>query len=133
MVRIDNADLYNPFGWRLADLADADLASERRGRLLEELLLWEAVELAHGYRHLTIVHGDPDNVDDSRHLSAFYDTLGALAAACGWVRVRGDVEFVTITVAGPDADERIGEFSAAAEAADLGGWTIVECAYPPLI
>lgn len=132
MARIDDLEIYNPFGWRLADLTDPELSVERRSGLHEELLLWEAAEVAHGYRHLTVVHGDPDDLGLARRLSAFYDALAELAGACKWVRVRGDVEFVTITVAGSDADERIGQFSAVARAASPGDWSIVESAYPPL-
>lgn len=135
MARIDNPDTYNPFGWRLGDLTDPTLGPARRDALREELLVWEAAEVAHGYRHLTIAHGEPHDLDASRHLSAFYDTLSDLVDAddSGWVRARGaDDAFVTITVRGPDADDRIARFSAAAHAANPGDWVVVESAYPPI-
>lgn len=132
MARLDDSDLYNPFGWRLAELADSTTTERERSRLREELLMWEAEELAHGRRHLTVVHGAPDDRDADRQLSRFYATLARLAAACAWARVRGTAEFVTVTVAGPDADAHIGLFAQAAHAASSDGWTIVDKAYPPL-
>ena len=96
------------------------------------MLVWEAEEVAHGYRHLTIVHGDPGELDAVRHLSAFYDTLRRLAGASRWVRVRGDVDYVTVTVGGADGEERIDQFAAAAEAASPGDWLVVASAFPPV-
>lgn len=132
MARIDDPVVYNPFGWRLADLADPRLTGEHRERLLEELLVWEAEEAAHGYRHLTVSHGDPPDLEASRHLSGFYETLRGLAAGCEWVRVRGDIEYVTITVRGADADGRIEQFAQAARSADPGCWRVVMSACPPV-
>jgi hypothetical protein len=95
-------------------------------------LLREAVELAHGRRHLTIVHGDPRDVAASRQLSEFYEQLRRLAAGCEWARVRGNAEYVTVTVGGAVADERIALFEAAAAFANPGDWRIVATAVPPL-
>jgi len=97
-----------------------------------EALLREAIELAHGKRHLTIVHGDPREVAASRHLSEFYEELRRLAAGCEWVRVRGNAEYVTVTVGGGGADEQVALFQAAAAFANPGDWTIVASAVPPL-
>lgn len=119
-------------GWRVADLADPATPPPRRDALLEELLVWEAEEAAHGYRHLTVVHGDPNELDTVRHLSAFYEMLRRLAGACKWVRVRGDVGYVTVTVRGTDAEERLAEFTAAATAANPGDWLVVASAFPPV-
>lgn len=132
MARIDDPTIYNPFGWRLADLADPATSPQRRDTLLEELLVWEAEEAAHGYRHLTVVHGDPLEVGASRHLSGFYDTLRDLADRGGWARVRGTFTYVTVTVRGDDADERIDEFAAAAGSANPGTWTVTPAAFPPI-
>ena len=96
------------------------------------VLLREALELAHGRRHLTIVHGDPVDVVASRRLSEFYEELRRLAAGCEWVRVRGTAEYVTVTVGGAGADEQIALFEAAAAFANRGDWTIVASAVPPL-
>lgn len=131
MARIDDATIYNPYGWRLADLDDPTTNPERRRELIADLLVWEAEELAHGFRHLTIVHGDLDDLDGSCHLSEFYETIRVLAEEPGWVRVRGSAEYVTITVGGVDADDRLEAFAAAARSADRGEWEITAAAYPP--
>ena len=128
MARIDDPTIYNPYGWRLADLAAPTTSPQRRRALLDDLLVCEAEELAHGLRHLTIVHGDPDDLTASRHLAALYDTLRVLASGAEWVRVRGTVDRVTITLGGADAQDRIGELIAAAQAANPGHWTIAPTA-----
>ena len=131
MARIDDATIYNPYGWRLADLDDPTTSPERRRELIADLLVWEVEELAHGFRHLTIVHGDPDELDASRHLSEFYDSLRSLAENAEWVRVRGSAEYVTITMCGADADGQIAVFAAAARAEARPDWEITAAAYPP--
>lgn len=133
MARIDDATIYNPFGWRLADLDDPSTTPQRRRELIEDLLLSEAEEIAHGHRHLTIVHGCPDDLTESCHLDTFYEALRSLAAEAGWVRVRGTVNYVTVTVRGVDADQRIDTFMTAAHAANPGAWVITLSAYPPLL
>lgn len=126
-MRIDDLNEVDPFG--------AERGAIGRGRCTElgcELLIREAVELAYGRRHLTIVHGDPDDVVGSRELSEFYEELRRLAAGCEWVRVRGNAEYVTVTVRGALAEEQIALFEAAAAFANPGDWTIVASAVPPL-
>jgi len=130
LMRIDDDVLYNPFGWRVAEIADRATDVPRRRELLEALVVCEAEELALGRRHLTIVHGDPVNVADSRHLTAFYDVLGSLASAAEWARVRGSAEYVTVTIAGPDAERMISLVATAAARADPGWWRITESPYP---
>ena len=126
-MRIDDLNEVNPFG--------AQRGAVGGGRCMKfgcELLIREAVELAHGRRHLTIVHGTPREVVASRELSEFYEELRRLAAGCEWVRVRGNAEYVTVTVGGAVADEQIALFEAAAAFANPGDWTIVASAVPPL-
>ncbi len=130
-MRIDRLPIHDPFASSrrgcAAGRGSGDGKHERSNLLLEE-----ATELAHGRRHLTIVHGDPAEVNVSRHLSEFYEELRRLAAGCEWVRVRGNAEYVTVTVGGAVADERIALFEAAAAFANPGDWTIVATAVPPL-
>ena len=132
MARIDNPAISNPFGWRLADLTDPTTDPVRARQLWQEVLVCEAEEIAHGYRHLTIVHGDPIELAASRHLSAFYETLQRLASGCDWVRVRGDADYVTVTVRGPHADDVLAVLEDAAVSANPGEWTLVASAMPPL-
>ena len=129
MSRIDDPTLYSPFGWRLADLDDPFLADERRRELGEELLVWEATEVAHGYRHLTVVHGPALTMAESDDLDAFYDTI-RFEVGTGWARVRGTDGFVTVTVRGPAADATIDHLSIVAHAASRGRWEITPTAYP---
>lgn len=131
MRRLDGPTVYNPFGWRLAELATGPDA-DRRQRLREELIVWEAYEVAHGYRHLTIEHGDPETVEASRRLSAFYDQLAALVARAAWRRVRGTADYVTVTVAGADADAVIERILAVASATEEH-WTVTPMAVPSAV
>lgn len=131
LMRIDDLDEVDPFGLSIQTHPGPSGLIRRRGAD-DAVLLREAIELAHGRRHLTIVHGDPHDIATSRHLSAFYEELRRLAASCEWVRVRGNAEYVTVTVGGPVADEQIALFEAAAAFANLGNWTIVASAVPPL-
>ncbi|MGE0136883.1 MAG: hypothetical protein AB7L17_10640 [Ilumatobacteraceae bacterium] len=133
MYRIDDPAIYDPFCCRLADLADPATSPRRHRELIEELVVCEAEEVAHGHRHLTVVHGCPDNLPDSRHLDAFYDTVRVLATRTGWVRVRGTTDYVTITVRGDDADRHADAFAAAASAVNPGRWVIVPAPYPPSV
>ncbi len=128
-MRIDDQSEVNPFGVHRAVFLQS---RSERSDINSHLLLREAIELAHGRRHLTIVHGDPNDVAASRRLSEFYEELRRLAADCKWVRVRGNAEYVTVSVGGAAADERIALFEAAAAFADPGDWTIVATAVPPL-
>jgi hypothetical protein len=131
LMRMDELDEVDPFGLSNQTHPGPSGGLGRHGAA-GAVLLSEAIELAHGRRHLTIVHGDPQDIAASRHLSEFYEQLRRLAAGCGWVRVRGNAEYVTVTVGGAGADERIALFEAAAAFADPGHWTIVASAVPPL-
>ena len=131
-MRIDDPTSYNPFGWRLAEIADATTDDARRRELAESLMICEAEELVLGRRHVTIVHGDPDTLADNRHLTEFYDTVAGLASAAEWARVRGAVDYVTVTFGGSDAERMISLVAAAADRANPGWWTITESAYPEI-
>lgn len=129
-MRIDDQSEADPFGARR--LALLQLGDHSASEISVDWLLREATELAHGRRHLTIVHGDPVDVVASRELSEFYEQLRRLAAGCEWVRVRGTAEYVTVTVGGAFAEEQIALFEAAAAFANPGEWTIVATAVPAL-
>lgn len=119
MERLDDGQAVNPFRRPCSGLPLAD-----------DLLMAEATEIAHGYRHLTVTHGDPSTVAESRVLDAFYDTIRHLARDLSWARVRGDDSSVTITVRGADASRRIALFAAAADLANPGAWAIEWTAVP---
>jgi hypothetical protein len=128
-MRIDDQTEVDPFGVHRAVLRQRHAHGPD---IRSHLLLCEAIELSRGRRHVTIVHGDPHDVAASRHLSEFYEQLRRLAAGCEWVRVRGNAEYVTVTVGGAVADEWLALFEAAAAFANPGDWTIVASAVPPL-
>ena len=131
-MRIDGHATYNPFGWRLAEIADATTDDARRRELAESLVICEAEELVLGRRHVTIVHGDPDLLADSRQLTEFYDTVEGLASAAEWARVRGAIDYVTVTFGGPDAERMVSLVVTAADRANPGRWNITESAYPDI-
>lgn len=129
-MRIDDRPEPDPF--IAACGVQLEPVSVRPRSMAWDMIVREAIEVAYGRRHLTIVHGDPDDVVASRELSEFYEELRRLAARCEWVRVRGNAEYVMVTVGGAVADERIALFEAAAAFANPGNWTIVASAVPPL-
>ncbi len=129
-MRIDDCALYNPFGWRLAEIADLATNDTRRQELAESLVICEAEELALGRRHVTIFHGDPDNLIDSQHLTEFYESVAGLASAADWTRVRGTPDYVTVTFGGSDADRMVTLVTTAAERANPGRWKVTDSPYP---
>lgn len=112
-MRIDDLDEADPFG-ELRGTLSKPFARPGGAVVSSELLVNEAIEPAQGRRHLTILHSDPGDVATSRLLSAFYEELRRLADGCEWVRVRGNAEYVTVTVGGAVADEQIALIEAAA-------------------
>jgi hypothetical protein len=71
-MRIDDQSEADPFGaQRAVFLQSCGESSD----ISSDLLLSEAIELAHDRRHLTVVHGDPNEVNGSRQLSGFYEEL----------------------------------------------------------
>lgn len=120
---------YNPFGWRLAEIADPRTDTLRRADLIESLIVIEAEELVLGRRHLTIVHGRPRTLPDSEILDELYDTVFEIAGAAEWSRVRGTEDYVTVTVAGPQADELLLDIAEIAHRANPG-WQVIERPFP---
>lgn len=96
---------YDPFGWRLKELADPDLNPLRRTELLDGLLVAEAEELAAGRRHLTIVHGGPTDIAEAEDLNDFYDAVEEIVDGADWSRLSGGADYLTVTVAGSAGDE----------------------------
>jgi hypothetical protein len=131
-MQIEETAVYNPFGWRLAEIAVRATGDIRRRELFVSLVICEAEELALGRRHVTIVHGDPDNLPESHHLTRFYETVAGLASAADWSRVRGTSDYVTVTFAGPDAERMISLVATAARRANPGWWSVTESPYPDL-
>lgn len=121
---------YNPFGWRLAEIADPSTDDLRRRDLVESLIVAEAEELALGRRHLTIVHGAPATVADGDVLDAFYNEVFAIAELADWARVRGTEEFVTVTVGGSSADQLLLDIVELARRTNPGSWQVMDRPFP---
>ncbi|HRE03481.1 MAG TPA: hypothetical protein PLV68_19445 [Ilumatobacteraceae bacterium] len=122
---------YDPFGWRLQELADPDINPARRAELLDDLLVAEAEELAAGRRHLTIVHGEPTDLADVEDLNEFYDTVSAIVENAEWFRLAGGKDYVTVTVAGARGDECLALAADAAHHRSTARWLIAEAPHPP--
>ena len=131
-MRIDDSTLYNPFAWRLAELADPHLDPHRRNELEASLVVCEAEEIAVGRRHLTIVHGVPGDLEESRQLDLFYDVVSEISSGAQWARVRGGDDYVSVTIGGAEADHVLSSITALALRANPGWWTVSESPYPPM-
>jgi hypothetical protein len=125
-MRIRNT--YDPFGWRIQELADPDISPVRRADLLEELLLTEAEELAGGRRHLTIVHGEPADMAEAEELNDFYDTVEELVDGAEWSRLSGGPDYLTVTIAGAGREQWLARIADLAPDRASGRWLIIESA-----
>jgi hypothetical protein len=126
---------WNPYSWRIeesARLGTSPSDQERRVALDGELLLAEAREVADGVRHLSIAHGHPRSLDESRHLHELVIGLKQVAQRAPWFRLRGGPDHVIVAVAGPRADDLLDELAALVAAADPGGWRVTTSARPQL-
>lgn len=119
---------YDPFGWRLEELAGPGLDPLRRAALLDELLIAEAEELAMGRRHLTIVHGEPTDVAEVEDLNEFYDIVDGIVDEAEWSRLAGGARYLTVSVGGQAA---VTSLALVVEASRLasGRWTIIDAPY----
>jgi hypothetical protein len=121
---------YDPFGWRLEDLADPDLNPLRRAELLDELLIAEAEELATGRRHLTIVHGEPADLAEVEDLNDFYDAVSEIVEDAEWSRLAGGATHLTVAVAGRGRDEVLTRVLDRAARESSGVWRLVDAPTP---
>jgi hypothetical protein len=124
--------LRDPYAYLLQELHDRDSgdrppwAPGQRQQLLDDLLVIEALELAHGKRHLSVVFDDPADpiVDDEVHelLAALTDAL-FLADDLRLTHAPGRV---TVTVAGARASEWIARAEEIPERHERLSWRLVE-------
>lgn len=117
---------YDPFGWRLEELADPDLNPLRRTELLEGLLIAEAEELAMGRAHLTIVHGEPTDIAEAEDLNDFYDTVAQIVEDAGWSRLSGGCTYLTVAIAGECRTDWLARVSDITRQRSAGRWTVTE-------
>ncbi len=117
---------YDPFGWRLDELADPDLKPFRRAELLDGLLVAEAQEIAAGRRHLTIVHGEPTDAAEAEDLNDFYDEVEAIVDGAEWGRLAGGPGHLTVTLAGPGRDEWLAQIAERTRKRAAAPWPVLE-------
>lgn len=117
---------YDPFGWRLEELADPGLNPFRRAELLDGLLVAEAEEIAAGRRHLTIVHGEPTDPAEAEDLNDFYDEVEEIVDEAEWGRLAGGVDFLTVTIAGAYRNDLIAHVTDVARCRSEDRWLLVE-------
>lgn len=123
---------YDPFGWRLDELADPDLNPLRRTELFEGLLIAEAEELAIGRAHLTIVHGEPTDIADAEDLNDFYDCVDEIADEAEWSRLTGGRDYLTVTLAGFGRHATAGRVADIAQHRAAGRWRLIEGPVPDI-
>lgn len=126
---------WNPYTWRLEEMTRLGVTPaerEHRQELEGDLLLAEAREAADGVRHLSIVHGDPPTLAESRHLDEFIVRLKQATAGAQWRRLRGGADHLIVAVCGPDADQMIESVEALAGAMNPGHWRVTPSARPEL-
>lgn len=116
---------YDPFGWRLAELAEPDINPLRRAELLDDLVAVEAEELAMGRRHLTIFHGEPTAIAGAEALNELYWEVESIARAAEWSRLAGGTDYLTVTVAGLGRDELLDSVAEIGHRRHDLGWTVL--------
>lgn len=117
---------YDPFGWRLEELADPDFNPFRRAELLDGLLVAEAEELAAGRRHLTIVHGEPADAAEAEELNDFYDEIEHVLVEAEWGRLAGGPDYLTVTIAGDCRDDLLARITDIVRRVSDWSWGVLD-------
>lgn len=99
-------------------------------QLRDEALVTEAYALAHGVRHLSIVHGQPENDDEMSRLESVANRAWAFTGETRTTSVRGGNDYLTITVEGDAAAAAVDELQTFAETMNPGWWRITQSAQP---
>lgn len=99
-------------------------------QLREHALIDEAQDLAHGTRHLSIAHGQPETDDEMSRLQTISERAWAITGDALTKSVRGGNDYLTIAVHGDGAADAVDELQALAESLNPGWWTITQSAQP---
>lgn len=123
----------DPFAFLLQELRDRDASVEpwapgQRRQLLDDLLVIEALELAHGRRHLSVVFGEVTDLVEAEQIDELLTVLPDELAAGDGLRIGGSHQHVTVTVEGADADAWIARATQIVERYRWPRWRIVETA-----
>ena len=103
------------------------LTVEQARALLEQLeaeaLADEAEQAAHGVRHLTVEHGDPETADDERRLHLLWQWAHDNRERAR-ITIRGSNDTTIWFIAGPAADELVADLEALAHQFNPRWWRI---------
>jgi hypothetical protein len=105
--------LRDPFAYLLQELHDRDAgrrppwAPGQRQQLLDDLLVIEALELAHGKRHVSIAFDNPDDPLVDAQCDELVDVLADALEPVKDLRISRGEGRLTVTVGGPEASEWI--------------------------
>jgi hypothetical protein len=104
--------LRDPYAYLLQELNDRDTgrrppwAPGQRQDLIDDLLVIEALELAHGKRHLSIVF---DSSADSDRIGQLIAAIEDAVSDSDGFRLTGANGRLTVSLVGPEAAERLGK------------------------
>lgn len=82
---------------------------------------------AHGVRHLTVEHGDPETADDERRLHLLWQWAHDNRERAR-ITIRGSNDTTTWFIAGPAADELVADLEALAHRLNPRRWRICRAA-----
>lgn len=99
-------------------------------QLRADALVSEAQALAHGIRHLSIAHGQPETDDEMARLQTFSEHAWAITGDATTKSVRGGNDYMIVTVHGEGAAGAVDELQALAGALNPGWWRITQSAQP---
>jgi hypothetical protein len=124
---------HDPFTFGLNEIRAHDAGRRRwrvgeRDRRLDQLLVEEAQELAWSRRHLSIVYGE---ITDEAEAQALDDLVCTILDALDgrWHRLTGVPDrYVTVTIAGPDAQHVIHALQAQLAQVAAPHWGILDTA-----
>jgi len=124
---------HDPFTFGLNEIRAHDAGRRRwpvgeRDRRLDQLLAEEAQELAWGRRHLSVVYDEVNNEAEAQALDDLVCTI--LDALDGrWHRLTGVPDrYLTVTIAGPDAQQVIHVLQAHLARLILPQWRVIDSA-----
>lgn len=99
-------------------------------QLRADALISEAQALAHGIRHLSIAHGQPETDEEMSRLQTFTERAWAITGDAHTPSMRGGNDYLTVTVHGEGAADAVNELQALAEALNPGWWRITQSTQP---
>jgi hypothetical protein len=85
---------------------------------------------AHGIRHLSIAHGQPETDDEMSRLQTVSERAWAITGDASTQSVRGGNDYLTVTVHGDGDATAVDALQAFAETLNPGWWRISQSAQP---